>query len=35
MDEGQTVKIKPYRYSAMQIDEIERVISEMKEAGIF
>ena len=33
-DEGQTVKIRPYKYFAVQKDEIERIVAEMKETGI-
>ena len=33
-DESQTVTIRPYKYSAVQKDEIERVIAEMKETSI-
>ena len=34
MDETQTVKLKPYRYSAIQKDEIERIVAELKENGV-
>ena len=34
IDEGQTVKIRPYKYFAVQKDEIERIVAEMKETGI-
>ena len=30
VDESQTVKIRPYRYPAVQKDEIERMVAEMK-----
>ena len=33
-DESQTVKIRPYRYFAVQKNEIERIVAEMKEIGI-
>ena len=33
-DESQVVKIRPYRYPTVQKDEIERLITEMKTAGI-
>ena len=34
VDENQTVKLRPYRYPAVQKDEIERMVVEMKDTGI-
>ena len=33
-DESQVVKVRPYRYPSMQKNEIERLVAEMKAAGV-
>ena len=33
-DESQVVKVRPYRYPSMQKNEVERLVAEMKAAGV-
>ena len=34
LDENQAIKVRPYRYPAIQKNEIERMVNEMKETDI-